>query len=724
MSKGYGFGWFKGVYTPSVLTIFGVIMYLRFGWALGNLGLPLTLILVVFANLITFLTALSLSALATNMKVGGGGAYYMISRSLGLEPGAAIGLPLFLAQSLGVAFYIAGFAESLNNVYPVLDPSLVGAVTLVLLSVLAYASADIALRSQFFVMAAIAISLISFFAGGTPPAPETRELAELPARLGFWAVFAVFFPAVTGIEAGIAMSGDLKNPSRALPLGTIAAVLSGFLVYLAIPVFMASKVEDTGLLLASPLIMREMARYGDLILLGVWGASLSSAMGCLLGAPRTLQALSRDRIVPGFLGRGFGEGNDPRVATALVFCLALTGILAGGLNFIAPILSMFFLTSYGFLNFSAGVESLIGSPSWRPKFRVWWALSLLGSALCAVAMLMIDAGATIIAMVVCCLIYFLMKRRRMSARWGDLRYGILMLLARFSLYRLAERGTDERSWKPNILVLSGPPSQRLYLVDLAEAISQDTCLVTFAMVLPQGSPDQRVQSAQDVLRDYLRRQKVRALVKTVTAADPFQGGVDLINTYGFGPLVPNTILTGVTGEESRFRDYAGFILQAGRRGKNLVMVREGTGDPAPEKGGRIDIWWRGKGGNGGFMLALAHLIAKSPEWKGTRIRINMVVQGEEEREGVDGYLSRFIRDSRLNAGYNLIASRGEGPLEAVRSQSSDARLILLGLRAPEPEETAETYSLYYRQLLGSTEGLPLTAMVLASETVDFRKIFA
>ena len=723
-AEGYGFGWFKGVYTPSILTIFGVVMYLRFGWVLGNLGLPRTILLVLFANMITMLTALSLSALATNMKVGGGGAYFIISRSLGVEPGAAIGLPLFLAQALGVSFYIAGFAEALGGVFPGLEPTATGIVTLVALSVLAWTSADLALKSQFFIMAAIGVSLISFFTGHTVPSPEPGSLPVPPGALGFWAVFAVFFPAVTGIEAGISMSGDLRNPAKALPLGTLAAVTTGLLVYLAIPVYLDFMVQDRALLLVNPLIMRDVARFGSLIVLGVWGASLSSAMGALLGAPRTLQALARDGVMPRFLGRGFGKGNDPRIATGLVFCIALGGILAGNINVIAPVLTMFFLTSYGFLNFSAGVENLIGSPTWRPQFRISWVPSILASAACATAMLMIDAGATILALLVCGSIYFLLKRRKMKARWGDLRSGILMLLARFSLYRLAERGTDERSWKPNILVLSGPPAQRWYLVDLAEAIAGKSCLVTVAMVLPEGSPDERVQSAQEALRDNLRRQQVDALVKTVTARDPYQGGRDLINTYGFGPMVPNTILVGASREESRFADYAQLIMQAGRRRRNLVIALEGSGIQPREGPGRIDVWWRGRGQNAGFMLALAHLIGKSQRWKGVNLRINTAVGGELEREGTERHLKTLLQNSRLNAEYRIHSLGGAGPLETVRLQSSDARLVFLGLRPPEPGEDPESYSAYYGNILRDTGGLPLTAMVLASETVDFQSIIS
>jgi amino acid transporter len=286
-AEAVGFGTFKGVFTPSILTILGVIMYLRLGWVLGNSGLFLTLVIVTLASSITFLTGLSIAATATNMRVGAGGAYYMISRSLGVEAGAAIGVPLFFAQALGIAFYTVGFAESVNNAFPALPTTVVGVVTLLVLAAVAYKSADLALKTQFFIMAAIVVSLVSFFAGGAP-AEGFEAVAAVPAKQSFWKVFAVFFPAVTGIEAGLALSGNLKNPGRALPLGTLSAVVVGYAVYLAIPVIMSQTVPED-VLLTDPLVMRRVAVWGDAILIGVWGATLSSAMGALLGAPRTLQ---------------------------------------------------------------------------------------------------------------------------------------------------------------------------------------------------------------------------------------------------------------------------------------------------------------------------------------------------------------------------------------------------------------------------------------------------
>jgi hypothetical protein len=212
-------------------------------------------------------------------------------------------------------------------------------------------------------------------------------------------------------------------------------------------------------------------------------------------------------------------------------------------------------------------------------------------------------------------------------------------------------------------------------------------------------------------------------VKTVIARDPFEGGRNLINTYGFGPLVPNTILIGETEDKTRFVEYARFIIQAAKRQRNLVIVREGLAPSGPETDERIDVWWRGKGSNAGFMLALSHLIRKSPDWKNARLMINMVFQSDKEREGVEKHLDAFLQSSRLNAGYRLIRSTSGNPLQTIRESSGDARLVLIGLRAPEPDENAETYSGYYEGLLKGTEGLPTTALVLASESVDFHGIF-
>jgi len=540
--SGYAFGTFKGVFTPSILTILGVIMYLRFGWVLGNVGLGGTLLIVTMATAITFLTGLSLSALATNMRVRGGGAYYIISRSLGVEVGAAVGLPLFFAQALGISFYIAGFSEAFCEAAPGLDARVVGVATLLILTAVAYFSADLALRTQFLVMALIFSSLASFFLGGQGGSelPAMAELPDLPEAKPFWVVFAVFFPAVTGIEAGIAMSGDLKDPARSLPRGTIGAVLVGYAVYMAIPLFLSYMIADTRILRhgSMTMVMQQVARWGQPIMFGVWAASLSSAMGALLGAPRTLQALARDRVIPRVFGRGFGKGNDPRIATATSFLVGLVGILVGDLDVIAPVLSMFFLTSYGLLNVSAGLEELTAAPSWRPLFRVPWVVSLAGALGCFAAMLMINAGATFVAAFVALCVYLLMEHRQMRAWWGDMRSGLAMLVARHAIHSLVKRKPDERTWKPNILVLSGSPASRWHLIELASAIAQQRCFLTVAAVLPEDTPADRRESIAATLADYLDKRKVECVVKVFTAPTPLAGAETLVRAYGYGPLRP------------------------------------------------------------------------------------------------------------------------------------------------------------------------------------------
>jgi amino acid transporter len=395
-----GLGTFAGVFTPSILTILGVIMYLRFGWVVGQVGLVGTLAIVTLATGITFLTGLSISAIATDQRVRVGGAYYMISRSLGIEAGGAVGLPLYFAQALSVALYTIGFAESLARVYPALNATVVGLITTVLVTLLALVSARAAIRAQYVIMGAIALSLLSFLFGG--PVDVAVPPLDPGPPVGFWVVFAVFFPAVTGIMAGVNMSGDLEDPRRSIPLGTMAAILTGYAIYMLLPLILFFR-ADAAQLIGDPLIMRRMAFWGDAILLGVWGATLSSAVGSVLGAPRVLQALARDGVLPRslrWLGQGSSRDDSPRLGTLVTMGVALVAVAFGNLNAIAPVLSMFFLTTYGVLNIVAGLERFLSSPSFRPTFRVHWSLSLLGAIGCIAVMVLINAWATVVAVVV------------------------------------------------------------------------------------------------------------------------------------------------------------------------------------------------------------------------------------------------------------------------------------------------------------------------------------
>ncbi len=731
-----GFGTFKGVFLPSILTILGVIMYLRMGWIVGHVGITATLIIVTISSAITFLTGLSIAATATNMRVGAGGAYYMISRSFGIEAGAAIGLPLFLAQALGVSFYIAGFAESVHSLLPNVPILAIGVVSLIFLTVVAYLSANLALKAQMAIFVIIAVSLVSFFLGAAPEGKVVVPEA-LTSPVSFWLAFAVFFPAVTGIEAGLSMSGDLKNSAKSLPLGTLSAVLIGYLIYLFIPIFLWKLVPED-VLRTNPMIMMEVSRVGGLVLLGIWGATLSSALGALLGAPRTLQALARDRVVPSFLGTGSANGDEPRIATGVAFLVGLGGIMLGDLNAIAPVLSMFFLTSYGFLNLSAGFEGLIGNPSWRPKFRTPWILSLIGAGACFSAMLMIDPGATYGAIFFCGLVYWIMRKRHMKSRWGDVRRSLLLSLARFAIYRLNNYQKNARSWRPHILVLSGSPTLRWYLIQMAHAINQHRSFLTVASILPKRSvTSDRIEGIKTSIREFLEKQGVPALVDVHLADNTMTGVKALIENYGIGPLVPNTIMLGETENQDNFESFAELIALVSSLNRNLVVVRKTANPdankpkrrflglfPTRQQTKRIDLWWSGDTQNSSLMLGLAYLLQRSYDWRRSQLVVRALVKNESERQGTVKYLTDFLNKARLVADLDIKVLGADEPFSVISRYSQDADLVFLGMRKPGPTQTAQDYSTYYADLLKNNKTLPTTVFVLAGENLEFEEIFS
>ena len=706
-----GLGTFGGVYTPSVLTILGVIMYLRFGWVVGNVGLLGTLAIVTLSTAITFLTALSVCAIATDRVVRVGGAYYMISRSLGIETGGAVGIPLYFAQALSVALYTLGFAESVvavtgwNQVYVALG-------TTIFVAVLAMTSASLAIRTQYIIMVAIVLSLISFGVGHPLESASgivwgAPEVATEP----FWSVFAVFFPAVTGIMAGVNMSGDLKTPTQSIPSGTLAAVGTGYVIYMVLPIFLAMR-ADANTLLTEPLVMQQIALWGPAILLGVWGATLSSAIGSIMGAPRVLQALARDGVLPRWmsvLGTGSGVEDEPRIGTMVTLVVSVGAVCIGDLNIIAPVLTMFFLTTYLVLNLSAFIEDVLQSPSFRPTFRVHWSLSLLGAIGCIAVMFLIDALATVVAGVIVLMIFFWLQQRELRATWGDARRGIWMALMRTGILQLSATTEDSKNWRPHILTLSGSPAKRWSLVELADALTHKRGLVTVSSVLPSGSRDVGQQTnMEQTIRDYLDRRGVQALVRIVTASDPFEGAMQLVETYGIGPLVPNTILLGDSEEGNRRDAYCGLIAQLHQARRNVVILRE-NGDRQFGRKRRIDVWWGGRQDNGGLMLLLADLLCNNIAWRKATIHLKLMVNDELAAQAARTNLDQLTQQFRIKTKPQVLVSNNRSFDQVLHESSQHADLIFLGMAEP-----MENYSEYYETLQKRTMNLPTILFVLAS----------
>lgn len=717
-------GTFGGVYTPSILTILGVIMYLRFGWVVGNVGLLGTLIIVTISTAITFLTALSISAIATDRVVGGGGAYYMISRSLGIESGGAVGIPLYFAQALSVALYTLGFAESVVNQFEQLNQLYVALAVTVFVAGVALISANIAIKVQYVIMAAIALSLLSFFFGSSLE-PTEIEMWGASDRLSepFWQVFAVFFPAVTGIMAGVNMSGDLENPTKAIPWGTLGAVATGYLIYMILPIVMATR-ADAATLLEEPLIMKETALWGPAILLGVWGATLSSALGSILGAPRILQALARDRVLPRwmrFLGKGSGPNDEPKMGTFVTLALVIATVYIGELNLIAPVLTMFFLTTYLVLNVSAGIEGFLQSPSFRPEFKVHWGFSLLGAIGCLAVMFLINAVATVVAAIISLSIYFWLQRRELEVTWGDVRRGLWMALLRIGIYQIAQsyQQEDAKNWRPHILVLSGAPTKRWSLIELAEALTHKRGLVTVSTVLKrtQRGLGQQAQM-EERIRKYLDKKGVQALVRVVSADDTFMGAQHLVETYGLGPVVPNTILLGDSESVDHRENYCQMISQIHQSNRNVMIFRENH-----EKGfgrrRRIDIWWGGSmQANAGLMLLLAYLIRNDVRWREANIYLKLMVKHQNAVLPARDNLNRLLSQLRITAVPQVIVADGRSFDRVLQDTSRNADLIFLGMANPD-----ENFIEHYESLQKKVAELPSTIFVLAAPNFSFEEIF-
>jgi len=725
-AKEGGLGTFGGVYTPSILTILGVIMYLRFGWVVGNVGLIGSLIIVTLATSITFLTSLSVAAIATDQRVRIGGAYYMISRSLGIESGGAIGIPLYIALALSVALYVVGFAESVVGVFPNLSIQWVGVITTIGVTALALVSAKAAIRAQYFIMVAIVVSLISLVFGNPIETSVTSEIASSVTsnKESFWVVFAVFFPAVTGIMAGVNMSGDLKDPTKSIPIGTFAAIGTGYVIYIGLVIILALRATPYELI-SDPLIMRKMAFWGDAILLGVWGATLSSAVGSILGGPRVLQALAKDKILPNWLswlGKGSGEDEEPRLGTIFTMAVALIAVWFGDLNLIAPILSMFFLTTYGVINLAAGIEKLLDSPSYRPTFKVHWSISIIGALGCFSVMFLINLTATLIALIFVGVIFFWLERRELTSVWGNVKNGLLMAVIREALLKVND-DFEPKTWRPRPLVLSGSPKKRWHLIDFANSLTHNRGILVVATVLKSEHIEhQRLERMEYDLGNFLKKRAVEALVKVVSSDNPFNGSVRLVEAYGLGKLVPNTIVLGGSENPDIREDYCNMIRSFYNMKRNVILIHGGEEDfndgvPVSSKRRKIDLWWGGFKGNGGLMMILVYMLQNSISWKNADVHLKIIVELEDAVDEIRNNMLSIVNQIRFDAEIDIIISNGRPFPEIFKQSSKDADLILLGMANP-----GKDFTKYYENMLLQSEDMPTTVFVLAGQDISFGEV--
>ena len=690
MAKSNKFGTFGGVFTPSILTILGVIMYMRLPMIIGEAGLFGAIGIIIIAHVISVTTGLSVSSIATDKKVQAGGTYYIISRSLGLPIGGTLGLALFVGLSFSVSLYLIGFAESFLNFwgFEVTKDAIrmAGSAILLAVTIITFISTSLALKTQYFIMAAIFLSLLSIFFGKHEFAPAVPLLSHVSSTVPLMVLFGIYFPAVTGFEAGVSMSGDLKDPKISIPLGTISAIGVGLIVYIGLTFFLAYTVDAT-VLAKDPKVLLKIARIPELVIAGIWGATLSSALGSILAAPRILQATAKDRITHKFFSKGTGSTNEPRNALLLTFVIAEGGILIGELDVIARIVSIFFITTYGFLNLSCAFERMT-SADFRPAFKTPAWISLLGSAACILVMIQLDFIAMLGATFILGAIYLYLKRKELALQSGDAWSSLWASLVKSGLRKLRTHTLQTRNWRPNIVMFSGEENSRPYMFDLGKDISGRLGILTgFELE----------ESNEELL---LRKKDVRKIdvessgffMNHHTCRDIYSGMDEIMRVYGFSGIEPNTILMGWSTKEKNRNAFTQFIRKLEKNNFNSIFLNY---KPERKFGNKktIDIWWSGWGQNLTFAINLIRHLTSSTEWEDSEIRLFIITQDNTLSERIYKSTGNILEQYRTNMEIRVINNSIDKLTknEIIQRESAHTDLTIVGIPDRKYQHIDKTY---------------------------------
>jgi len=728
-----GFGTFYGVFVPNVTMMFGVILFMRLGLVVGNVGMWQFSTILLLSLVVMLTTSLSIAMIVTNMRVGGGGVYYLLSRSLGMEVGGAIGIALVLSQIFTVAVCTTGFAYSLSNllqdIYPGVNLVTIEMFTLLILSFLAFASADLALKTQLIIFAVLIVGVISvFFSKDISQIAFTPDLPFFSEGLKFWEAFALFYPALTGIEAGMGLSGNLKNPSRSLWLGSFLSLVFVAIVYFLIGSYLAFSVPSENLK-NSPMILLEISRIPQLIYLGIWGATLSSSLGALIGGPRMFQSIADDGIVPSVFGKTFGKYQEPRYALALTFFISLTLMIFTTIDQIIPIQAMICLISYGTLNIFAGLAELIHSPRWRPTVRIPWWICLFGGGLCIFLMFMINPLWSFLALFSVTAIYFSLRFLSLDVSFQDFRENIIFFFSRFAIYHLSKIEEHAHHWHPQLLVFSNSPTTQSNMICLASSITRRSGILSVASILPISWEDEdELLHMKKAIEDYLSRLEVSCLVETHAYSDPIKGIENLIKSYGLGSLQPNTIMMYISPEDE-LEGVIRAIEISKAYSKNIILFKDSTTAPLKLfktpyiQRKRIDIWWDNDyTGSFELILSFIHTLTSGLVWKYAHINLRGVFPDDSTKQHLKSYFNDFIKHSRVRMKFRLyVEGEAVTPLDKLEKYSGHADLVVLPLRPIE--DSPDDYHKYLKSLIKKLPDETPFVLVTCYDNLDHREIY-
>lgn len=661
--KGHKLGTFGGVFTPDVLTILGVIMYLRLGWVVGNAGLIGAFAIIIMAKIITICTALSMSSITTNIKIGAGGAYSIISKSLGLEAGGSVGIPFYISQTLSAALYIFGFTEGWLMFFPHHDPTIVAVITWLILLGISAVSAAFAIKTQYIIMAVIAASLLSFFLS---PAEQKTSIEYIGnfENADFWLVFAIFFPAVTGIMAGANLSGDLKEPRKAIPYGTLSAIGVTMVIYLGMA-YLFSKVVPTEELLNNQMAMAEYSWISELVILGILAATFSSALGSMIGAPRVLQALAVHKSIP--FSKTFAtrtKNNEPRNAIIFTAAIIIVAILLGNLDALASLLTMFFLVTYGMLNLVVFLQQSMKIISFRPTFKIPRFVSFIGATGCIFIMFLINTVFSVIAIITIISLYFWLTKMGLKTNWGDIRGGMFLVLAERASRMAAKFPRHFISWKPDVLLpIENPKVWGASLLFIKNIIAPSGSL--YAFTVTGANHEETKQSLDDLIRplddeklfvnhavvddtDFLHAAK---LVMQISSGSTFRPNI-LFLTLGNNPE-KDILIQNLTNASQRHELGTVILNQHDRMAFGLQKD--------------VNLWLRDKSPNRELAILLA--LQLQINWEG-KINLVTVAENKESKDKMHKFLVNLSDKTRLPSlteFHVLIGSFGDALKSAPRA---------------------------------------------------------
>uniref|UniRef100_A0A7N9AN97 Solute carrier family 12 member 10, tandem duplicate 1 n=1 Tax=Mastacembelus armatus TaxID=205130 RepID=A0A7N9AN97_9TELE len=678
-----------------MLNIWGVILFLRLSWITSQAGILLTCLIVMMSVTVTTATALSISAIATNGRIISGGTYFLISRSLGPEIGAPIGMVFSFANALACALNTVGFAEvddfGTVIVDSVNDVRIVGVITVTILLFISLAGMEWESKTQILFFIALMISFASYLVGTVIPHGTIKQAQGIFGYRGeifvsnlkpdwrgpdgnFFRMFAIFFPATTGILSGVNICGDLKDPSTAIPKGTLLAIFWTTISYLVVPLTVGAcvlrdasgnisdilTVNSTGVCVGlacnlgwnfTDCTQTQSCRYGlantfyYLITLGVFAASLSSALGFLVSAPKIFQCLCRDNIYPyiGFFGKGYGKNDEPLRAYILCYVIAVAFIVIGGYDLI-----VFHSCFYMLLLLQKG---------WRPAFHYYskWA-ALYGAVIAVLLMFLFTWWAALVTFSIIFFLFEYVNYTKPKVNWGSSVQASTYNMALSSSVSLSGVEDHIKNFRPQCLVLTGPPNQRPALVDFVASFTKHISLMICGDII-MVSHSTRPQDATDLLVKWMNKRKVRSFYTPLSADGLRAGARNLLQASGLGKLKPNTLVLGFKSNwressPESIEDYINTIYDTFDSNYNLCILRMMDGldiiehfefevEDISDKGDSdqiktvfqsdqgkktIDVYWIAD--DGGLTLLVPYLLTRRKRWCRSKVRVFIV--GDEQ----------------------------------------------------------------------------------------------